>query len=194
VIRADFAATGRVWLRNAVPPAGLDALAAELPDGAARIGPDHPLLQDNGAWLPALQAIWPGWRPVRAVGFDKSSAQNWSVPWHQDRVIAVAERRDVPGFSGWSDRGGYWHCTPPLEVLEDMLFVRVHLDPSEAQSGGMEIARGSHRMGEIRAGRVDAALASCPIEGTAAAPGDILVLHMLTLHRSRRLKPRPRGG
>ncbi|MEM8576335.1 MAG: phytanoyl-CoA dioxygenase family protein [Pseudomonadota bacterium] len=155
-----------------------------MPDGAARIGPGLALLRETRHWLPAVHAVWPGWRPVRAGAFDKTAAQNWSVPWHQDRVIAMAERLDVPGFSNWSDRSGYWHCSPSLDVLEDMLFVRVHLDASLRECGGMQIAVGSHSLGHIRAGDVDTTLATCRAEDTDAAPGDILVLHMLTLHRS----------
>lgn len=46
----------------------------------------------------AAQLIGAGAMPVRALLFDKSSARNWSVGWHQDRVIAVKERREAPGF------------------------------------------------------------------------------------------------
>jgi len=34
-------------------------------------------------------------RPVRVLTFDKSLGSNWSVPWHQDRTIAVRQRIDV---------------------------------------------------------------------------------------------------
>jgi hypothetical protein len=35
--------------------------------------------------------------PVRAILFDKSAEQNWSLGWHQDRTIAVRQRIDVEG-------------------------------------------------------------------------------------------------
>src|SRR5437762_3104022 len=37
---------------------------------------------------------------VRAIFFDKVPDANWSLFWHQDNVIAVKERREVPGFVG----------------------------------------------------------------------------------------------
>jgi hypothetical protein len=36
--------------------------------------------------------------PVRAILFDKSPGQNWSLGWHQDRTIVVRQRIDVNGF------------------------------------------------------------------------------------------------
>ena len=37
-------------------------------------------------------------RPVRAILFDKTGAANWGLGWHQDRTIAIAARRDLPGY------------------------------------------------------------------------------------------------
>jgi len=43
------------------------------------------------------------------------------VPWHQDRIIAVARKTQVPGSHNWSHQAGVWHCEPPGEVLQRML-------------------------------------------------------------------------
>jgi hypothetical protein len=40
--------------------------------------------------------------PVRAILFDKSADQNWSLGWHQDRTIVVRRRIDMDGFGPWS--------------------------------------------------------------------------------------------
>jgi hypothetical protein len=45
-----------------------------------------------------LDSITPSLVPVRAILFDKITSANWTVPWHQDRSIAVRKRIDVPGF------------------------------------------------------------------------------------------------
>src|SRR5262245_51417385 len=42
----------------------------------------------------AIASLGAGARPVRAVLFDKSEEANWSTGWHQDRTIAVRERRE----------------------------------------------------------------------------------------------------
>lgn len=122
--------------------------------------------------------------PVRLVSFEKNEDTNWQVPWHQDRVIAVRDRHDVPGFGNWTQKNGVWHCEPPLSLLQDMLFVRVHLDDSTTTNGAKEIAIGSHR-GAVAAAEASHKAATCQQELTLAAAGDVLVLSMLTLHRSR---------
>lgn len=83
------------------------------------------------------------------VSFDKNEIANWGLPWHQDRVIAVAQKHDVPGFENWSEKRGQWHCEAPVGILNEMLFVRVRLDNQSAENGAMEIAPGSHRYGKL---------------------------------------------
>lgn len=132
-----------------------------------------------------LVDAFPNLRPTRVVTFDKSETANWGVPWHQDRVIAVQERHDVDGFENWSRKAGWWHCAPPADVLSDMFFVRLHLDPSTTENGAMEIAVGSHDHGLIAASKADDIASQSETEVCEAAAGDILILNMLTLHRSR---------
>lgn len=54
----------------------------------------------------AAGAIGANVRPVRAILFDKTETANWSLGWHQDRTVVVAERRDVPGFGPWTVKAG----------------------------------------------------------------------------------------
>ena len=121
---------------------------------------------------------------VRVVWFSKDAGANWGVPWHQDRVIAVAGRHDVPGFGPWSCKAGIWHCEPPLPVLEQMRFVRVHLDDCDATNGAMEIARGSQAAGPVPTVEAARIAAHYPNELCAARRGDVQILPMLVLHRS----------
>lgn len=185
-----FDADGRVWLRDAVPARDLEALKrlAALGDRpGARIDGADPLFAalPGAAFTERLAALWPGRRLVRALSFDKSASANWGVPWRQDRVIAVARREDVCGYSSWSRKSGAWHCEPPIALLQSMLFVRLHLDRSTAENGAMEIALGSHHAGRVPTERAADVAAACETELTLAEPGDVLVLAMLTLHRSR---------
>jgi predicted GIY-YIG superfamily endonuclease len=64
-------------------------------------------------------------RPVRAILFDKTPTMNWSLAWHQDRAIVVAERVDVEGFGPWTVKSGLIHVAPPVEVLASMVTLRV---------------------------------------------------------------------
>jgi hypothetical protein len=46
----------------------------------------------------AAALIGPRANPVRAVLFDKTAANNWSLAWHQDRTVVVRKRREVDGY------------------------------------------------------------------------------------------------
>ncbi len=143
------------------------------------------VLGPEGSVGRALGGIWPGVRPVRIVSFTKDASTNWAVPWHQDRIIAVQDKADVPGFTNWSSKGGRWHCEPPRKVLDAMLFVRMHLDAATSDNGAMEIALGSHRAGIVPAEAAERVASEHPSELCLGERGEVLVLKMLTLHRSR---------
>ena len=187
---ADFETQGRLWLRQALNPEDLRALRDLSVIGdrpGNRVDRAEPLFQAvlNSEFLEAIGTNWPGMKLVRLLVFDKSADSNWSVPWHQDRVIAVHERKEFPGFANWSQKSGCWHCEPPLEILQRMLFVRLHLDACGEDNGPMEIALGSHGSGLVPATDAEDLAATCETEVCLAKPGDILVLKMLTLHRSK---------
>jgi hypothetical protein len=84
---------------------------------------------------------------ARAIFFDKVPGANWSLFWHQDNVIAVRVRIDVPGFVGWSQKAGVWQTQPPAEILANMVAVRVHLDDCGPDNGPLRVLPGSHRFG-----------------------------------------------
>ena len=86
---------------------------------------------------------------VRAVLFDKAPTSNWKVPWHQDTAIAVAKRAEAPGFVGWSVKDGVTHVHPPVEILERMVALRVHLDDCGLDSGPLRVLPGSHCHGKL---------------------------------------------
>ena len=141
----------------------------------------------------AFVAALPSSRIVRAVGFYKSGIMNWSLPWHQDRVIATHEKHICEGFKNWSLKEGQWHCEAPLSILKHMFFCRIYIDDSDEESGAMDIAVGSHKE-EIVTGPDATKIASMyKTETCVAKAGDVLILPMLTLHKSRRaerVKPR----
>lgn len=122
--------------------------------------------------------------PVRAIFFDKTPEANWGVPWHQDLSIAVADRIETPGFSGWSSKDSVQHVQPPVEILEGMVTVRIHLDDCMAVNGALRVIPGSHRSGKIsgeetdRWGDANAAF-TCEVK-----KGDALLMRPLLLHAS----------
>ncbi|MEO1308320.1 MAG: phytanoyl-CoA dioxygenase family protein [Pseudomonadota bacterium] len=189
-LRDQFEQDGRIWFRNAISEqdlADFDA-AVDLEAKAGQRVDTSPALTRALAPGQSLRAaigqIDPQAKPVRIVGFNKSSQSNWAVPWHQDRAIAVADKAEVYGFRNWTKKSGTWHCEPPTALLDDMLFVRVHLDDSDDTNGAMRIAVGSHAKGIVPADRAATEARNFPNETCSAKRGDVLVLKMLTLHAS----------
>ena len=177
---------GVFWLRDALTAEDIALLSQCFKQTAPgkRLGAPAELLAALSL-RSALRSALPGFVAVRAVAFDKSAKSNWSLPWHQDRVIAVSERAEVAGYRNWTKKNGVWHCEPPIEFLRAMVFLRIHLDPSNEENGAMEIAPGSHQAGLVGTNDAEAvARAYSPVIPKAAA-GDVLALPMLTLHRSR---------
>jgi hypothetical protein len=123
-------------------------------------------------------------RPVRAILFDKSSANNWHLGWHQDRTICVAERREVDGFGNWTSRQGLHHVEPPQALLDRMVTSRIHLDAVDRSNAPLIVAPGSHRMGRIRVDEVQEAVARCGSHVCQAAAGDIWAYSTPILHMS----------
>jgi len=122
--------------------------------------------------------------PVRALFFDKTPAVNWKVPWHQDLTIAVQQKLDVPGFGPWSVKDGVPHVQPPVDVLERMLTVRLHLDDCDEDNGPLRVLPRSHRHGRlsgdaIQEWRVKASAISCAVKR-----GGVVLMRPLLLHAS----------
>jgi hypothetical protein len=131
--------------------------------------------------------------PVRALFFDKLAGANWQVGWHQDLSIAVAERVEVPGFTGWSVKQGVTHVQPPASILENMLTLRVHLDDCAADNGPLRVLRGSHKQGRLHNEQIEAWKQTAE-EVTCLVPkGGALLMRPLLLHASAPAKnPRHR--
>src|SRR5882757_335981 len=53
---------------------------------------------------------------VRALFFDKTDERNWSVPWHQDRTVALNQRIEMQGWVAWTVKDGVHHVQPPRLV------------------------------------------------------------------------------
>ncbi len=188
---AEFESTGRIWRRKLLSADEVEALALHCDVGdkpGVRLPLSDgllPLLGPNSALSREIAKLGvDGW-PVRLVAFNKSDEANWGVPWHQDRVVAVMQKLECAGYSNWVKKEGFWHCEPPLELLAQMIFVRIHIDKCDDSNGAMELALGSHNLGSITASSAGSVAESLPSEVCRADPGDVLILKALILHRSR---------
>lgn len=124
--------------------------------------------------------------PVRAIFFDKSPGANWLVPWHQDLTLALRTRVELPGFGPWSMKDGIPHVQPPVELLDQMLTVRLQLDDADEANGALRMLPGTHRLGRLSAGRIQELRSGQPEFLCTASAGDVLLIRPLLLHASSR--------
>lgn len=126
--------------------------------------------------------------PLRAVGFTKTPEANWSLPWHQDRVVAMDERTNDPTLSHWTRKSGVWHCEPPVSVLRRMAFAYIAFDHIDGHAGGLEVAEGTHAFGKIEQPDILNHVESAQISRPDMERGEALLVSALTLHRSAKLR------
>ncbi len=145
----------------------------------------RPFLEPAGpvGQIPA-SLLGPACHPVRAILFDKSAEQNWSLGWHQDRTIAVRRRIDADGFGPWSIKSGMVHVEPPFELLAGMVTVRVHLDAVPETNGPLLFAPGSHKRGRIPTVEIPNVVRQCGIVACLAEAGDVWLYATPVLHAS----------
>lgn len=116
---------------------------------------------------------------VRALYLDKPPENSWAVPWHKDVVIPVRPGEQASElFSKPTDRAGIPHAEAPLNVLRQMLTLRIHLDDNDDNNGPLQVLPNSHRTGK-----------TLVVDGNRAMPvyahaGDVLVLRPLLAHKS----------
>ncbi|MBA3685550.1 MAG: phytanoyl-CoA dioxygenase family protein [Planctomycetes bacterium] len=122
---------------------------------------------------------------VRGLFFDKPRSANWRVPWHRDRVIAVRERREVPGYGAWSTKDGVVHVEPPRALLDGMLALRLHLDAVDADNGPLTVIPGSHRDVDVSD---DAAIEEARAIAITGERGSVLLMRPLLAHASQPAK------
>jgi hypothetical protein len=123
-------------------------------------------------------------RPVRVLAFDKTPQVNWHLPWHQDRVIAVRERTELPDFKNWTVKNGQHHVEPPPSLLEMLFSLRLHLDDNDAENRALKVIRGSHRLGRMSDGQVRELAAVSTPEICSVSAGGVVAMKALTIHAS----------
>jgi hypothetical protein len=190
---------GYAVVTSGVPTATLDLLTCELEQldatvdlgsrggvrdafrllpGVRRLAVSEPM------WTLAATVLGPHCAAVRAIVFDKTPGANWKVSWHQDLTLAGREQRKVPGFGPWTTKAGIVHVQPPAAILEQMLTLRLHLDPCGPANGPVRVLPGSHREGRLSAERIDAWRSGVEAVACVAERGEILAMRPLLLHAS----------
>jgi len=129
---------------------------------------------------------------VRGILFNKTPDANWKVVWHQDRTIAVRERREVAEFGAWSIKAGVQHVQPPACLMSTMIAIRLHLDESRESNGPLRVIPGSHRAGYLSNADIDSWRGRPSVTCIVPRGGAILMRPLLLHASSSSSKPEPR--
>lgn len=130
------------------------------------------------------QIFGTGYFLVKSIYFDKPGASNWFVSYHQDLTISVDKRAETKEFGPWTIKQDQFAVQPPLEILENIFTIRIHLDDTNENNGALRVIRGSHKKGIYRPETInwdDETEISCSVPA-----GGIMIMKPLLLHASSR--------
>lgn len=121
---------------------------------------------------------------VKSIYFDKPEKSNWYVAYHQDLTISVDKKVSLPGFGPWTTKQNQFAVQPPLDVLENIYTIRIHLDDTDENNGALKVIPKSHAKGIYRPETIDWNIETeeiCQVER-----GGVMIMKPLTLHGSNR--------
>ena len=121
---------------------------------------------------------------VNGILFDKTPQANWKVPWHQDVTIALQNRMEIRGWGPWSLKDGVHNVQPSVELMKNMLAVRIHLDDCDETNGALRVVPGSHRSGRLTEQQIESMCKAVPGVPCLVGRGGALLIRPLLLHAS----------
>ncbi|MCV6624914.1 MAG: phytanoyl-CoA dioxygenase family protein [Cellvibrionaceae bacterium] len=121
---------------------------------------------------------------VRAILFNKTEENNWLVTWHQDKTVAVSDKFEKESWGPWSTKNGVPHVQPPIEVLNQMVTVRIHLDDAGLENGCLKMLPKSHSLGVLDHTVIQEYVKNHDSVTCEASAGSALVMRPLILHSS----------
>ena len=121
---------------------------------------------------------------VKSIYFDKPQTSNWYVSYHQDLTISVDKKIALNGFDFWTTKQNQFAVQPPLNILQNVLTVRIHLDDTDENNGALKVVPKSHLKGIYRPETIDWTVES-EVSCNVSKAG-IMLMKPLLLHRSGR--------
>lgn len=121
---------------------------------------------------------------VKSIYFDKPQTSNWYVSYHQDLTISVDKKLELKGFEYWTTKYDQFAVQPPLDILQRIVTVRIHLDETDEYNGALKVIPQSHSKGIYRPETIDWTVereVSCNV-----SKGGIMLMKPLLLHSSGR--------
>lgn len=132
----------------------------------------------------AARFVGPAAIPFRATLFDKSTANNWLVVWHQDTALPLRERRDILGWGPWSIKAGITYAHAPVTALSRVIALRLHIDDSDADNGPLRVLPGTHTMGVLSDAEIGHLAREIPPVECIVPAGGVVAMRPLLVHAS----------
>jgi ectoine hydroxylase-related dioxygenase (phytanoyl-CoA dioxygenase family) len=132
----------------------------------------------------ASEFLGPCTVPYRATLFEKSSARNWLVSWHQDTALPLQERRDVPGWGPWTLKSGITYAHAPATALSRVVALRLHLDDSREDNGPLRVLPGTHAIGVLSEADTERLVREISPVDCLVPSGGVVAMRPLILHAS----------
>ncbi|RZJ70419.1 phytanoyl-CoA dioxygenase family protein [Flavobacterium sp.] len=121
---------------------------------------------------------------VKSIYFDKPESSNWYVGYHQDLTISVDKKRKLDNFTSWTVKQDQFAVQPPIEILENIFTIRIHLDDTNEENGALKVIDKSHKKGIYRPENINWKTeieTFCNVNS-----GGIMIMKPLLLHGSNR--------
>lgn len=122
--------------------------------------------------------------PFKATFFNKTEDFNWLVPWHQDRVLPIKRRKDLPGWGPWTNKDGIEFAHAPTWALSRVIALRLHLDSSTTFNGPLRVIPGSHTLGVLDQAQVVNVANKDKRQTLTVSKGGVIAIRPLTIHAS----------
>jgi hypothetical protein len=171
---------------------GVATALDEAPIGRTKAGARHvlsvPVVRElaGDPRLLEVAASFVGATPVpfRATLFDKSSASNWLVVWHQDTALPLRARVNDASWGPWSVKAGVLYAHAPASALATVIALRVHLDDSTAANGPLRVLPGTHLQGVLSDEDIERLARNVMPVDCVAPSGGVIAMRPLTIHAS----------
>lgn len=121
---------------------------------------------------------------VKSIYFDKPETSNWYVSYHQDLTISVDKKLELDNFGPWTTKQNQFAVQPPIEFLENITTIRIHLDDTDENNGALKVIPTSHLKKIYRPETINwdkETETTCTVK-----QGGLMLMKPLTLHSSGR--------
>ncbi|MFY8188225.1 MAG: phytanoyl-CoA dioxygenase family protein [Flavobacterium sp.] len=121
---------------------------------------------------------------VKSIYFDKPETSNWYVSYHQDLTISVDKKMNIDNFGPWTTKQNQFAVQPPIDFLENIYTLRIHLDDTDENNGALKVIPKSHQKKIYRPETIDWSQETetiCKVER-----GGVMMMKPLILHSSGR--------